>query len=87
VVPLRDGATDGDGRRLEMLMVRRVEAIAYGGMWAFPGGRIDPGDADPGLPGDVLAAARRVAVRVPQVRPGVTSSGDAGRCSRSDPPG
>lgn len=63
VVPLRDGAPDGEGRGLEVLMVRRAETIAYGGMWAFPGGRVDPGDADPERPGDVCAAARRAAVR------------------------
>ncbi len=63
VVPLRDGVPDRDGRRLEVLMVRRAEATAYGGMWAFPGGRVDPGDADRSLPGDPLAAALRAAVR------------------------
>jgi 8-oxo-dGTP pyrophosphatase MutT (NUDIX family) len=66
VVPLRDRAPDGDGQRLEVLMVRRSETIAYGGMWAFPGGRVDPGDLDPDRAsgdGSVLAAARRAAVR------------------------
>jgi 8-oxo-dGTP pyrophosphatase MutT (NUDIX family) len=77
VVPLRDGAPDGDGRRLEVLMVRRAEATAYGGMWAFPGGRIDPGDADPGLPGDVLAAARRAAVREADEEVGLAFPPDA----------
>ena len=46
VVPLRDGRAG-----LEVLMIERAAAIAYGGMWAFPGGRIDPGDADPAYPG------------------------------------
>jgi len=59
VVPLRDRPGGG----LEVLMVERAEALAYGGMWAFPGGRVDPTDADPARPGDELAAARRTAVR------------------------
>jgi 8-oxo-dGTP pyrophosphatase MutT (NUDIX family) len=58
VVPLRDGP---DG--LEVLMIERAAALAYGGMWAFPGGRVDPDDADPSDPGDEVARARRAAVR------------------------
>lgn len=58
VVPLRDGP---DG--LEVLMIERAVSIAYGGMWAFPGGRVDPHDADPAAPGDEVASARRTAVR------------------------
>lgn len=71
MVPLRDGPGG-----LEVLFVRRAATIAYGGMWAFPGGRVDPADADPddggsGAPDDhgdgdedpAVAAARRAAVR------------------------
>jgi 8-oxo-dGTP pyrophosphatase MutT (NUDIX family) len=58
VVPLRDGP---DG--LEVLMIERAAALAYGGMWAFPGGRVDPDDADPADPADEVARARRAAVR------------------------
>jgi 8-oxo-dGTP pyrophosphatase MutT (NUDIX family) len=58
VVPLRDGP---DG--LEVLMIERAAALAYGGMWAFPGGRVDPDDADPDDPADEVARARRAAVR------------------------
>jgi 8-oxo-dGTP pyrophosphatase MutT (NUDIX family) len=54
---------DRPGGGLEVLMVERAEALAYGGMWAFPGGRVDPADADPARPADELAAARRTAVR------------------------
>jgi 8-oxo-dGTP pyrophosphatase MutT (NUDIX family) len=54
VVPLRDGA---DG--LEVLMLRRNSALAYGGMWVFPGGRVDPEDAG----GTELEVARRAAAR------------------------
>ena len=58
VVPLREGP-----RGLEVLMIERATALAYGGMWAFPGGRVDPGDADPADPTDEVAGARRAAVR------------------------
>jgi 8-oxo-dGTP pyrophosphatase MutT (NUDIX family) len=58
VVPLRDGA---DG--LEVLLVERAAAIAYGGMWAFPGGRVEHADTHPDLPGDEVERARRTAVR------------------------
>ncbi len=54
VVPLRDGPSG-----LETLMLRRNSKIAFGGMWVFPGGRVD--DADAG--GDELAVARSAAVR------------------------
>lgn len=62
VVVLRDGP---DG--LEALMLRRDARLAFaGGMWVFPGGRVEDADthADTrdGL-GHELAAARRAAVR------------------------
>ncbi len=56
VVVLRDTET---GPRT--LMLRRNSKIAFGGMWVFPGGRIDPDDYANN--GDVVAAARRAAVR------------------------
>jgi 8-oxo-dGTP pyrophosphatase MutT (NUDIX family) len=50
--PVRDGATvmlvrDGrqDDRPLEVLMLRRHPATAFGAIWAFPGGVVDPSDA------------------------------------------
>lgn len=58
VVPLRDGP---DG--LEVLLVQRAAAVDYGGMWAFPGGRVEQGDADPDDPDDEIERARRTAVR------------------------
>lgn len=66
VVPLRDG---DDG--LEVLVLLRNSKIAFGGMWVFPGGRVDPADhvaagVDPiGGAGadDDLPAARAAAVR------------------------
>jgi 8-oxo-dGTP pyrophosphatase MutT (NUDIX family) len=52
-----------DGAGLEVLLIRRNAALAFGGMWVFPGGRIDPRDRRPDAPDDELAAARRAAVR------------------------
>jgi 8-oxo-dGTP pyrophosphatase MutT (NUDIX family) len=57
VVLLRDGAEG-----LETLMLHRSSAVAFGGMWVFPGGRVDPGDHRPGDVDDE-APARRAAVR------------------------
>ena len=52
---LRDGE---DG--LETLMLRRTAGLDFAaGMWVFPGGRVDPEDADPVRPEDEEAAARR----------------------------
>ena len=44
-------------------MPRRNPTGAFADHWVFPGGRVDPGDADPDRPDDELAAARRAAVR------------------------
>jgi 8-oxo-dGTP pyrophosphatase MutT (NUDIX family) len=52
VVLIRDGVTG-----LETLMLRKNAALAFGGMWVFPGGRVDPGDGD-GEEGARRAAAR-----------------------------
>lgn len=47
----------------EILMVRRDSRLAFaGGMWVFPGGRIDPEDFSD-QPGDLAAAERRAAAR------------------------
>jgi 8-oxo-dGTP pyrophosphatase MutT (NUDIX family) len=63
VVLLRDGE---DG--LETLMLRRNARLEFaGGMWVWPGGRLDPDDYAGGEPSDdpdmLEAAARRAAVR------------------------
>lgn len=63
VIPLRDAEQPDGTTALEVLMLRRNSAIAFGGMWVFPGGRVDPADEDPLRPGDELAAARRAAAR------------------------
>jgi 8-oxo-dGTP pyrophosphatase MutT (NUDIX family) len=63
VVVVRD-ATGADGKRtLETLMLRRNDRGVFGGMWVFPGGRVDDGDVDPSAPDDDQAAARRAAAR------------------------
>lgn len=41
VVPLRDGE---DG--IEVLLLRRNSRGAFGGMWVFPGGKVDPADLE-----------------------------------------
>lgn len=58
VVLVRDG---DDG--IETVMLHRNSKLAFGGMWVFPGGRVDAADADPARPGDEVAAARRAACR------------------------
>lgn len=55
VVLARDGAGG-----IEVLMLRRNSKLAFGGMWVFPGGRVDDDEV---VPGDELASARRAAVR------------------------
>jgi 8-oxo-dGTP pyrophosphatase MutT (NUDIX family) len=60
VIVGRDGP---DG--LEVLFLRRSDHGPFGGMWVFPGGRVDEADAE-GVSGDEdreLALARRAAVR------------------------
>ncbi len=59
VILLRD-AEDG----VETLLLRRNSKLAFaGGMWVFPGGRVDASDWAGLSPDDDLAAARRAAVR------------------------
>lgn len=55
VVVLRDGQAG-----LEVLMLRRNAEGTFGGMWVFPGGRVDDHEI---VPGDSLASARVAAVR------------------------
>jgi len=56
VVLVRDG-TEG----VEVLMLHRVSKVAFGGMWVFPGGRVDDDDRQPD--DDEADAARRAAAR------------------------
>ncbi len=63
---------------VEVLMVRRNSKLEFaGGMWVFPGGRIDPADYPGGVvapddPDAVMAAARRAAVREAAEETGLT---------------
>jgi len=67
VVLLRDGAGG-----CEVLLVRRNAKLAFhGGAWVFPGGRIDAEDYSVSAPADVVAAARRAAVREAREEAGV----------------
>jgi len=50
-------ARDGEGDGYEVLMLRKNAQLAFGGMWVFPGGRVDPDD------GEGERGARRAAVR------------------------
>jgi 8-oxo-dGTP pyrophosphatase MutT (NUDIX family) len=67
VVLVRDG-----GNGLETLLLRRNSKIAFGGMWVFPGGRLDEADWHGLAPTDELAAARRAAVRETREEAGLT---------------
>ncbi|MCW5889071.1 MAG: NUDIX hydrolase [bacterium] len=67
VVLVRNGAAG-----LETLLLRRNSKIAFGGMWVFPGGRIDPADHHGHAPADELITARRAAVREAREETGLT---------------
>ncbi len=69
VVMLRETASES----LEVLMLRRNSKIAFGGMWVFPGGRVDDheNDAD-----DPMGSARVAAVREVEEETGLTISDD-----------
>lgn len=65
VLLLRDGDEE-----LQVLMLHKTSKIAFGGMWVFPGGKIDDEDyADPDNHDD---AARRAAVRETIEEAGIT---------------
>lgn len=55
VLLLRDASVG-----LEVLTLRRNSKIAFGGMWVFPGGRVDDHEFDPA---DEMGSARRAAAR------------------------
>ena len=58
VVLLRDGS-----HGIETIMLRKNSKIAFGGMWVFPGGRIDDEDRRDLDADDIVAAARVAAAR------------------------
>lgn len=57
VILLRDGETG-----LETLMLHRTSTVAFGGMWVFPGGRVEDHDRHVDDPDDE-PSARRAAAR------------------------
>ena len=62
VVLVRDGATG-----LECLMLRKTSGQAFGGLWVFPGGRVEEDDG-PGYDGAravARAAAMSAALSIP----------------------
>jgi 8-oxo-dGTP pyrophosphatase MutT (NUDIX family) len=61
---LRDGASG-----VEVLMLRKNSEIRFGGMWVFPGGRVDPGDYPPD--GNPTTAARNAAARESREEAGI----------------
>jgi 8-oxo-dGTP pyrophosphatase MutT (NUDIX family) len=68
VVLLKD---DPDPR---VLMLHKTSKIAFGGMWVFPGGRIDPEDHPED--GDLDVAARNAAARETMEEAGIASKPD-----------
>ena len=58
LVLVRDGVDE-----LEVLMIERGADTAFGGMWAFPGGVVEPDDVPAGTEPDPIPAARLAAVR------------------------
>jgi 8-oxo-dGTP pyrophosphatase MutT (NUDIX family) len=69
VVLVRQGDTG-----IEVLMLRKNSKITFGGMWVFPGGKIDAGDYPGGVANEANldAAARAAAVRETQEEAGIT---------------
>ncbi len=63
---------------VEVLMLRRSSKLEFaGGMWVFPGGRVDPADALAGNAVDSVETARRAAVREAQEESGLCLSEDS----------
>ncbi len=57
---------------VEVLMLKKNSKISFGGMWVFPGGRIDDGDSDDNR--DSLATARYAAARETREEAGINTS-------------
>ena len=68
VLLVRDGSSEP-----EILMLRRNSKIAFGGMWVFPGGRVDGHEL---VADDHLGSARRAAVREVEEETGLHISAD-----------
>ena len=69
VVLLRDGDAG-----IELLMLKKNSKITFGGMWVFPGGKIDAEDYP--ISGDVDRAARVAAARETQEEAGLSVSAE-----------
>ena len=67
---------DGEAGEIEVLMLRRNSKHAFGGMWVFPGGKVDPEDIDPAAPEDDAVAARNAAVREAREEAGIELDAD-----------
>jgi 8-oxo-dGTP pyrophosphatase MutT (NUDIX family) len=63
-----------DEPELEVLMLHKTSKIAFGGMWVFPGGRVDPEDHPED--GDIDTAARNAAARETMEEAGISSTPD-----------
>jgi len=59
---------------LEVLMLHKTSKVAFGGMWVFPGGRIDSEDYPPD--GDADQAARHAAARETREETGLVANVD-----------
>ena len=71
VVLLRDGPGG-----VEVLMLRKNRGQAFGGMWVFPGGKVEDADGDVDRDGEAVVA-RRAAVREAAEETGVVLEADA----------
>jgi len=63
-----------DAPELQVLMLHKTSKIAFGGMWVFPGGRIDPEDHPED--GDIDQAARNAAARETLEEAGIIATAD-----------
>ncbi len=70
VLLLRNGESG-----VEVLMVRRNSKIAFGGMWVFPGGRVDEADAADAAGATVATEHDAVAVELCGLTPSVAAAG------------
>ncbi|NYF15911.1 8-oxo-dGTP pyrophosphatase MutT (NUDIX family) [Microbacterium sp. AK009] len=81
-VLLRDTA-----RGPEVLMLERPGRGSFAGAWVFPGGKVEPGDAEGAGAAGEEAAARRAAARETREEVGLVLDGEAlTTLSRWDPP-
>lgn len=72
----------------QLLMLKRDSRLSFaGGLWVFPGGRVDPGDYATDAPGDLDVAERNAAAREAQEEAGlVIDPSDLVRFSHWTPP-